>query len=292
MIVEHFQSANIGWLAAAFLIFTASHLLGSVQWWLLLSSEDVRIPWKTCLSYYYVGLFFNNFLIGNLGGDVFRVLDIHRYSEDSSSAVSTVFLDRLAGLFVLSGMAVLTAPWLLLRGEIRTTLQLPLVLLVTGWIILLLLLFSRRFATPFVWIIRRLLPVRWTVKARDVYYKIYTLKKKSRLVGRILLISFFVQGLRIMMHFIVALSLGVRLHPMVFFLVIPIIAIIASIPVSLGGIGMREQTGVLLFGLFGVTAVLAFSVELLAYLIAVSASIPGGVIFLGRRRVRRGGGTI
>ena len=94
------------------------------------------------------------------------------------------------------------------------------------------------------------------------------------------------------MHFIVALSLGVRLHPMVFFLVIPIIAIIASIPVSLGGIGMREQTGVLLFGLFGVTAVLAFSVELLAYLIAVSASIPGGVIFLGRRRVRRGGGTI
>ena len=104
-------------------------------------------------------------------------------------------------------------------------------------------------------------------------------------MARVLGVSVIVQSLRILTHYVLACSLGIRVHPILFFIIVPFIAIMASLPVSLGGIGMREQTGVILFGLVGIAAIQAFSVEFLAYLSAVASSLPGGLIFLMRRGV-------
>src|SRR5262249_23263517 len=67
------------WLAAACVVMLASNILGSWQWDQLLAAVGVRIPfWKVC-AYYHVGLFFNNFLPANIGGDLARIADAARY---------------------------------------------------------------------------------------------------------------------------------------------------------------------------------------------------------------------
>ena len=53
-------------------------------------------------------------------------------------------------------------------------------------------------------------------------------------------------------------------------------------PISLGGIGIRENAGVLLFSRVGMPSATAFSMELLAYLVGLAASLPGGLLFLFR----------
>ena len=118
-VAEVLKDANKTWLAGGLILFSLSHFLGSLQWWLLLDSENIRLSWKKCISFYYVGLFFNNFFIGSLGGDVFRMVDIRRYSKNGTGAVSTVMLDRFIGLFVLSGMAVFSSVWILFRGDMH-----------------------------------------------------------------------------------------------------------------------------------------------------------------------------
>src|SRR5258705_3851805 len=93
-------------LASGLLI--SSNVLGSYQWDRLLRAVGIRIPFGKVLAYYHVGLFFNNFLPANIGGDIARVMDSARYGETRAAAVSAVVLDRLIGTVALAGLAVLT----------------------------------------------------------------------------------------------------------------------------------------------------------------------------------------
>ena len=284
-LTTHFRTANIYWLIGAISLFTASHFLGSFQWKLLLSSENIQIPWRKIISFYFVGLFFNNFLISGLGGDFFRMIDVRRYSKNGTGAVSTVFLDRFAGLFVLSSMSILTAPLVLIRGKSRSYLQLPLIILIIGWIFVLFFLFNKKFAKSFAWALKKIIPEGITSKVKEVYQKIYNFGRKKKLLVKIIIISLIIQSTRIMTHYLLGRSLGIQISPLYFFLIIPIVAIMASLPISLGGVGVREQSGVVLFGMLGVSTLQAFSMEFFAYLTAVISSLPGGVVFVLRKKV-------
>ena len=243
------------------------------------------MPWGKCVQFYFVGLFFNNFLISAMGGDFFRMVDIRRFSRKGTVAVSTVFIDRFMGLLVLSGLALAVSPLILLTWGFQKYFWLPMVFLIIAWLFALFFLFNKHFARPFAWFIQKLIPDKIVTKAKAIYNQIHDFGRRKKLFWRIVFISIFIQSARIVTHYLLALSLGVSVFPIYFFLIIPIIAIIASLPVSLGGIGLREQTGVVLFGLIGMTAVQAFSVEFLAYLVAIGSSLPGGIIFIGRKKI-------
>jgi len=283
--VEH---ANWIWVLAALVLFTSSYFLGSLQWWILLKAEGIQIPFYQTIRFYYVGLFFNNFFISNLGGDVFRMVDIRRYADNGASAVSTVFLDRVMGLLMMSGMAVLAAPFLYLHRTDNLQLLPFLLILIGAWTIILFTLFSKRFARPLVWLVTRITPERLHIKGREIYNKIYFFGRQRSCFIQVLVISLCVQSARILTHYLLGRSLGLHVSPLYFFLFIPVVAIMASLPVSIGGIGLREQSAVILFGTVGMAASDATVMEFLAYLVAIVTSIPGGLIFLARDRVRSG----
>jgi hypothetical protein len=72
-----------------------------------------------------------------------------------------------------------------------------------------------------------------------------------------------------------------------FFLFVPLLAVIVSLPISLNGIGVREGAGILLFGWIGVDRAHAFSLQFTTYLVAVAVSLLGGLVFLVRIPRRR-----
>jgi uncharacterized protein (TIRG00374 family) len=280
---EHLRSADPVWILAALMLFSLSHLVGSYQWWILLRRDQINITWKQTVSYYFVGLFFNNFFISSLGGDVFRMMDIRRLSKNGSVAVTTVLLDRMVGLFVLSFVAFLTAPWIVLHRDIDPRLRGSILILLAGWVLVLALLFNKRLARPFAWMIEKWIPGKITSRAKAVYRNIHRFGREV-IVWRLLGISLIVQSARIMTHYFLGLAMGIKLSPVYFFLIIPVVAIMAGLPISLGGIGLREQTAVLLFGGLGVAASLSFSMEFLAYVIAILSSLPGGIVFMTRKK--------
>lgn len=283
--LEQLLMANVYGLVGALVLFTASHLLGSYGWWLLLRGEDMDIPWKKAVSFYFIGLFFNNFFISSFGGDVFRMVDVRRYSKNGTGAVSTVFLDRFVGLFTMSGLAAMAAIGFFIKGTIHPNLRWPLSLLAIFWIFVIFFLFNKRFARPFAWIIRKIVPESIGAKTKEVYRKIHDFGHRKNLLTRVVGISLIVQSARIMTHYLLARSLGVGISAFYFFFIIPIVAIMASLPISIGGIGLREQTGVFLFGSVGVAALPAFSMGFLSYVIAIASSLPGGLFFAGRKNI-------
>jgi uncharacterized protein (TIRG00374 family) len=284
-ILTEIRSANILWLSFAFILFIASHFLGSFQWQILLKKEGIHLSWKQTLSFYFIGLFFNNFLPSSLGGDFFRMADTARVSKNGTGAVSTVFLDRFMGLLVLSGLAVITLPVMVFTGHLPSSFYLPLCIFIFGWFIVILFLFNKKFAKPFAELFKRISPPRLGVKAREVYRKVYQFGRSKKLFLYIVSLSVVIQSARIVTHFLLSRSVGIQISPLPFFLIIPIIAVVSSVPISVGGVGVREQAAVILFPSVGLAAISAASFEFLAYLVAVISSIPGGLVFILRKRV-------
>ena len=286
-IVEEISSVSIVWIVSALSIFLISHFIGSYQWCLLLRADDIKINLSKAAGFYFVGLFFNNFLPSSLGGDLFRMFDMHKYSRKNSSAVSSVIIDRFMGFFVLSCFAVLAFPVILMENVFSTQFVIYFLIFITAWILVLLLLFNKKFAQPFARVYEKLAPERIHLKTREVYGKIHDFGRSRFLFFKLMLISLLIQSLRIFMHYQVSRSLGVEISFKYFLFIIPFIAIFSSLPISIGGIGIRESMGMILFStLAGMKNDTAVSIEFLAYLIAIVSSLPGGIIFIMRRKIK------
>src|SRR5204862_202570 len=75
------------------------------RWQVLLRPVGLRLGFLRVFHYNYLGLFFNNFLVGMTGGDLVKAILIARGSDRRAAAALTVFVDRLIGLVVLAAIA-------------------------------------------------------------------------------------------------------------------------------------------------------------------------------------------
>ena len=69
---------------------------------------------------------------------------------------------------------------------------------------------------------------------------------------------------------------------LIYFLVlVPIIMVIAIIPVTIAGLGLRENAAVFFFSLIGISADLSASLSLISGLSIIISGIVGGIIYVG-----------
>src|SRR5262245_15758777 len=293
-------------LAAAAALLLLSNVLGSYQWGRLLEVAGIRIPfWKT-LAYYHVGLFFNNFLPANIGGDIARVMDASRHGPagaDASgeatpgvrhapapggraAAFAAVLMDRLLGTVALAGLALVTTLPAVDRFHL-TVLYLVLLAFFALSLTLLWALFHPALLPAIERILSRLGLGALRPRLEDLAWRLGRYRGERRLMLVLVLVAIVTQVSRIGVHVLVSRALRLDIALPYFFLFVPLLAVIVSLPISLNGIGVREGAGVVLFGLIGVSRADAFSLQFTTYLIAVSVSLLGGIIFLVRLPVRR-----
>jgi uncharacterized protein (TIRG00374 family) len=282
-IFSHFATANPWWIFWGIIAFSVSNFLGSVQWYLLMKSRGIELRLGKVISYYYVGLFFNNFLIGYVGGDAIRIYDISKSSGNSSHAISTVFFDRLIGFVMLTTLALIAG--LAWRNIFHSRIVIFIIFLIfICWIVSFFVMFNERFAKKIGWVFKFVLPAKFNEKIRGIYSSINSFKHDKKTISIAILISLVIQALRIFVHYFAALSVGLITHIKYFFIFVPVIALLASLPISIGGIGIRESSGIALFSQvnsFQLETIVAM--EFLAYLIGLLSTIPGGLIFMLRK---------
>jgi hypothetical protein len=287
-VAQSLRAARPEWLAAAFGLLLLSNLIGAYQWSRLLLAVGIRIPlWKVC-AYYHVGLFFNNFLPANIGGDLARISDASRYGPTRAAALSTVLLDRIIGTLALASLALVTTLPAIDAFHLR--------------IVYLALVAFFALSVTLLWAVFHpaLLPALERALARvglgtlkphldDLAFRLQGFRGQRALFLKLLSVALVVQVARILVHALVARALGLEVALAYFFLFVPLLAVIVSLPISFNGIGVREGAGVVLFGLVGVSRAQAFSLQFTAYLVGVAVSLLGGVVFLARLPGRRAG---
>ena len=221
--------------------------------------------------------------MGYVGGDAFRIYDISKASGDSSNAISTVFFDRFVGFVMLTSLALFAG--LMWHGIFESkTVILVILIIFACWIIAFIFIFSRRMAKKISWLVKLIFTQKINSKIREIYLNINSFRESKKKLLLIIFISTIIQFLRIVVHYFAALSVGLDIHIKYFFVFIPIIALLASLPISIGGIGVRESSGIALFSqINGYMPETIMAMEFLAYLIGLLSTIPGGLIFMIRK---------
>ncbi|MBI5168808.1 MAG: flippase-like domain-containing protein [Candidatus Eisenbacteria bacterium] len=284
--------ARLEWLGAAFLLLFTSNVGGALQWNRLLRAAGIDIPFWKVLSYYHVGLFFNNFLPANVGGDFARVLDASRASEVSrTTAFSTVLLDRMIGTVALGALAVLTTLPGLDDSHLNFRMLLGLwggaLVFFTFTCLMLWAVFHPKLLAAIEGLLGRVGLGQLKPALDELSERLAMFRGQRRMFMELFAIALGVQVMRIGVHVLVGRALGLTVPTAYFFLFVPLLAVIVSLPISFNGIGVREGAGIWLFGLVGLGQAAAFTLQFTTYLVAFAVSLIGGVVFLVRIPYRR-----
>ncbi len=96
------KKCNIMLLALAGIFFILSKVISAYRLNFFFRSADINLPEVVNLKLYWLGMFYNLFLPGGIGGDGYKVYYLHKNlkSPIKKSLLATIF-DRLSGLLAL-----------------------------------------------------------------------------------------------------------------------------------------------------------------------------------------------
>ncbi|MGL4618642.1 lysylphosphatidylglycerol synthase transmembrane domain-containing protein [Chroococcidiopsis sp.] len=286
-----FQYLSPSFIIFALLFYTGCQLLSCWRWQVVLWSSGHSAPMSSLLSSYFAGMFLNIFLPGALGGDVYRVYRVAQSTKDSEVALVSVFLERFTGLAALSGLAVIgLVPAFKLIG--RWDILLLFAACVGSLVGAVLLIASPKlliWAEP--WLIKfRLSNVAARFAKIQILLRTFAQHRQALLLSMGL--SLLLQLAIVYYHYLVAHQLKIPISYLELLVFIPIIVVVTLLPISLGGIGLKEGLWAYLFSRIGLSVEQALLLSLTITVLGWMLSLPGAVVLLldstGLQQVRQG----
>ncbi len=267
-------------IALAIALIILALLVSAIKWGILLRAQVATISLPYLFNTYLVGLFFNNFLPSNVGGDVARIADIAKRTGKAPEATASVIGERL-----ISGLALaLTALIGLLFSPQVSGQFAPIVGgLILFFVFVMGLFASRRAKRIISTVIRRLLGPKWFERISRVAGSIALAIRNPSTFLWAMFWSFAFHITLVLVNYAIFIALNINLPLISFVLYVPIIAAIQLVPVSVNGFGVREVAYVYFFGTVGVSSSGAAAASLLFGILVMLVSLPGGLIFANRR---------
>lgn len=238
------KGSNLGYLFVALLFFILSKILSAFRLNLYIHQINIFLTQLSNLKLYLLGMFYNLFLPGGIGGDAYKGYVLKKkYEVKTKSVVSILVLDRLNGLLLIFVISCVLALFL---DEDRLQPYKFLFGIAIVLSIFVFWLFNKRFFS-FVY------PVFW----------------KS--VG----FSALVQLAQLVSVLFILKALDIEENNIAYLFIFLISSIVSVLPLTIGGIGSREVVfyyGALWLGLDENTSV---SISMLFFLITATVSLSG-----------------
>jgi hypothetical protein len=238
------------------------------RWRMVMRLFGAPLPLRDSIRLFFEGYFFNNALPSTIGGDGVRIYRAVRLGMPFGASVSGVLLDRVTGLTGLFILVAAGQPLLYARVEDTTTRLAFAAVLLAGVMGIAAMILARYIPEKFI-------PGR----LREPVHKLSAATRTAYLHPAV---SLPVLGLAVLVQGIIVLSVHVIAVGLV-----PAVILLSTVPVSIGGWGVREGLMVMALGLAGVPADGALSVSILFGLAQIAAGLPGGALWLAAG----GGGT-
>ncbi len=278
------KARSLSWwtLPVAVSAFLGTLYVSTLRWAVLLRTHYPTFKTSLLFKYYLVATLFNNILPTSSGGDLIRSYYIYRHKKDAVCAVSPIITERVIGLVVMLLINVIA---IYVTGSIdivSRVLWSTLLMILAGVVIVLILI-----ALPATyWPLHRLLErlsryriIRFLLRAGEAMHGYL---KHPGIMSTIFIYSVTHQMLAITVYFFIATGLGIEISIQAIMVVIPLTFIAVALPISIGGMGVREIATVGLMMRFGVAESDAAAIALIYILVILLASLPGLYIYLSQ----------
>jgi glycosyltransferase 2 family protein len=267
-------------LIGCVVIYFAGVALSCYKWQILLYAQQYRVPFWMLFRWYLLGALASNLLPSSIGGDLGRGVVAGRGLNAPVVAWTSILAERLTGLLTLVGLALLV---LLIAPERF------------GWALLPALLWIPAAAAGValvsvgVWILiqRNQLPLplpQWLTRHSTRLAKVVACYRQQ---PQVILQSL---GLSLLFHCMNCLSLWLTaravmpMAPFAVGLAYPIIDLAGLIPLTPGGLGIREGATTLLLERVGVTRDAALAAAIVSRTLLWLVSLSGLPVLLAELR--------
>ncbi len=250
----------------------------ALRWKLLLTFYHINASIMVLLKIIFVSNAVGHLLPSGIGTDIIRTYELSRNKGASEKILASVFLDRVFGLISMILVALVAAWYAHLSG--RLDLYIP---LLVSFAALLL---------PLIFIIARfLLSLKFNPIAKRALFKkvsgfynrfvsaLHQTDIPRQGIYTLILLSVSVQLARCLVFMFIFVGLGSDVDNVHYFIFIPIVFIIMLIPISIGGLGVRESALYVFFGPLGLSIATCTVSGLVFHALQLVMILPGLIIF-------------
>lgn len=266
-------NARLQWFLAALAIMAGSVWPMAWRWQRLLAARGVHDSLRRLVRTYFVGYAAGQVLPTALGGDASRIYETMRRHEGSGGAAAgTVLLERALGgaatlVLAIAGFALAVGRYSV-GGYLWVELAFVVLTVALG-----IVLFSRRIASRFEPFLRiRIL--------RDVYTALHSFRDDVGLLVSMFALTLVVQAVRVLAIWCAGKAVGVDLSPRPYYVMGPLLFLVALVPFTINGLAVRESFFVSFLGALGIAADPAFATGFLFFVVTIALALPGaGIVF-------------
>ena len=241
-ILEILKSADLLFILFASILYFLSQIISSERLWFILKANNLIISSKENIKLYMIGIFYNFFIPGGVGGDAYKgVLMNKKFQWSLKKIYKLLILDRLIGFGVI----------------------VCLILVFSGFIL------DLEFALKFIALLGPLYTFLF-IAGKVLVQKIFD---NEIVYNKAFFISHLIQILQFGSIILILISLGVEENYFTFIYIFLISSVLSIF--SFGGIGIREYVFFTLAANTTVSPDIATSVGLIFTLSALVSSVPG-----------------
>jgi len=240
---------NPFFLILAFIFYNLSQMISAKRVDTYLKNININMKFKPQLILYYLGMFYNTLLPGGIGGDAYKAFKYQKtFNTGYKKIIKALLIDRLSGLFAI----FLLLGILSLFTSIKYALFLTLLLI-----------------TPFIFYF---------------IHKIFFIEFKTSFL-KSFFYSLIIQILQLFTFISVLLSLGINYKLIDLSILFYISSIISVIPISVGGIGLRELTFLYGSEFIHINPAPVVMAGFLFFVVNLLSSLIGGIFILKGKNV-------
>jgi uncharacterized membrane protein YbhN (UPF0104 family) len=265
---------------AVLVVYLIVLTVGVTKWHLVVNSAGAGLRFATSAQCYASGLFGALFLPSIIGGDVTRLAVGMRRSERPAAVVTGNVADRL--LDIASQLTLVTMGLLLLPGSLPRELQGPAKRVLAAG---LLCVVGAVIVAMAVWRpLMRGRSLKWRRRIAQVRHAVRAVRRRPERLLMGWALGTCVQGSYVVLTGLLGISCGLALPMRVWLFAWPLAKIAAVMPITQGGMGVREAALVVLLAPFGAPAALVLATGLVWEGIIVTGGLIAGATALALRR--------
>ncbi|MEP6813497.1 MAG: lysylphosphatidylglycerol synthase transmembrane domain-containing protein [Actinomycetota bacterium] len=267
--------SDLRWFALAFATLLATLPPITWRWQRLLRAGGVEASFGSLLRANVIAYAAGQVLPTAVGGDATRIYETTRRNGGAGGAVAgSVVLERALGACATLILAALGFVLAIGRYPVGAYVWLECVF-AFGTLVVGILFFSRTLRAPLARVVPLLRVVRLDRVLRSVYVAIHAYRAHKRLLVEMLALTLVVQAVRVLTIWMAAEAAGLRLSPIPFFVMGPLLFLVMLVPFTVNGFAVRETFFVDFLTRLGAHPEAAFVTGVLYFLLAVGLGLPG-----------------
>jgi uncharacterized membrane protein YbhN (UPF0104 family) len=268
---------RLGNLLVGLVVGSFGIVLSAYQWRVLLRAQTIHFDLADLIKLYTIGITISHFLPTGFGGDAFKSFYVGRKSQNGMGAATATIMCRITGFVA---MLILVFPVLIIwHQQFSFLLTLSFMLLcllgcvtVVGMLLLALIL------PPFAK--KRWARHRFFIKLADIGTVLHQSVLMPRSIAYAIFSGMAFWLVAILNCYVYANALGIHEPLTFYFLAVPLVAIIASLPFSLNGLGLREGAFVYVLSFVHIPSVTALLLVLMLDLQMLFFALIGSAIYI------------